>query len=203
MLSLLVSALGVVFSGGATGLVGVLFQRFFDYKTKQQDLELVKINNEHARLLAQMEVDKAARAAQAAEHVADEQAEAQVRSAELDAQARADEAAAKQYIASVEADRATYLDPKAQARSRFARIMMTIVDSVRGLIRPVLTIYLIVLATVMFAWAKDLATPEGQSLIDAETAKEMVKAIINTLLYLATTCVVWWFGVRPTEKAKQ
>lgn len=194
--------LGVVFSGGATGLIGVLFQRYFDYKGKQQDLELVRINNEHARLLAQMDVEKANRAAQASEHVADEQAEAQIRSAELDAQARADEAAARSYVASIEADRATYLDPKSQAKSRFARIMMTIVDSVRGLIRPVLTIYLVILATVMFNWAKAIASPGSVVAADVAKSAELVKTIVDTLLYLATTCVVWWFGVRPTAKTK-
>ena len=51
--------LSALISGGATGLIGVFLQRFFDFKGKQQDLELVRINNEHARLLAQMEVDKA------------------------------------------------------------------------------------------------------------------------------------------------
>lgn len=196
------SLLGVIFSGGATGLIGVLFQRYFDFKGKQQDLELVRINNEHARLLAQMDVEKASRAAQATEHVADVQADAQVRSAELDAQAKADEAAAKAYVASVEADRATYLDPKTQSRSKFARIMMTIVDSVRGLIRPVLTIYLVVISTVMFMWAREIAAPGGASVIEPVKAAEMVKSIIDTLLYLTTTCVVWWFGVRPTAKTK-
>ncbi|MGC2166365.1 MAG: hypothetical protein WA632_10155 [Gallionella sp.] len=199
----ILSVLGVVFSGGATGLVGVLFQKFFEYKAKQQDLELVRINNEHARQLAQMDVEKAKTAAQATEHVADMEAEAQMRSAELDAQARADEAAARDYAASIESDRATYSDPKLQSRSKFARNMMTIVDSVRGLIRPVLTVYLVIIATVMFFWAKDLAAPSGASVLDPASAAVIVKSVIDTLMYLATTCVVWWFGVRPTAKTKQ
>lgn len=197
----ILSILGSMVSGGATGLIGVLFQRFFDYKTKQQDLELVKINNEHARVLAQMDIEKANRAAQATEHVADEQAEAQIRTAEMDAQAKADEMAARSYIASMESDRATYLDSKSQARSKFARIMMTIVDSVRGLIRPVLTIYLVIIATVMFSWARSLAADSSKP-INVDDAAKIIAAIVDTLLYLTTTCVVWWFGVRPTEKTK-
>lgn len=192
--------LKLVLGGGATGLLGVLFQKYFDYKTKQADIELVRVNNEHARLLAEMDMRKAERAAQATEHVADAQAEAQVRTAEQEAIAKAEEAAAKQYIASMEQDRATYLDAQAQSRSRFARIMMTIVDSVRGLIRPVLTLYLVVLATVMFYWARDLAGQ--QSALSADAAGAIVVQIVNTLLYLASTCVVWWFGVRPTQKEK-
>lgn len=198
----LFAALSALLSGGVTGLLGVLLQRYFDHKAKQQDLELVRINNEHALQLAQIDVAKAARAAEAAERVAEEQAEAQMRSAELEAQARADEAAARSYVASIEADRATYLDPKAQARSKFARAMMTIVDSVRGLIRPVLTLYLVVLATFMYHWAADIASRDGLAM-KPEDAAELVKTIVNTLLYLVTTCVVWWFGVRPPAKGKQ
>lgn len=190
-----------VVTGGATGLLGVLFQRYFDYKGKQQDLELVRINNEHARLLAQMDVDKANRAAEATENIAETQADAQVRGAELDAQARADEAAARSYIASIDADRATYLDPKVQSRSKFARAMMTIVDSVRGLIRPLLTVYLVVLVTFMYNWASNLAGTEHG--INAADAGALVKTIVNTLLYLVTTVVVWWFGVRPSAPSKQ
>lgn len=193
--------LSALVSGGATGLIGVFLQRFFDYKGKQQDLELVRINNEHARLLAQMDLEKANRAAEATEKVAQEQADAQIRSAELDAQAKADEAAAKAYIASVESDRATYLDPKAQSRSKFARAMMTLVDSARGLIRPALTLYLAVLTTFMYHWATDIAAREGFAMSAADAA-ELVKTIINTLLYLTTTCIVWWFGVRPSQRGK-
>lgn len=194
--------LSALMSGGATGLLGILLQRFFDLKSKQQDLELVRINNEHARLLAQMDVDKANRAAEAAEKVAEEQADAQVRSAELDAQARADEAAAREYVASIESDRATYLDPKSQARSKFARVMMTLVDSARGLIRPAMTLYLAVLSTFMYHWATDLASRDGFAMTAADAA-ELVKTIINTLLYLTTTCVVWWFGVRAPQKDRK
>ncbi len=201
MLEIIATIFSSVVSGGATGLLGVLFQRYFDYKGKQQDLQLVQINNEHARLLAQMDVDKANRAAQATEQVAETQADAQVRSAELDAQAKADEAAARSYVASIEADRATYLDPKVQARSKFARVMMTIVDSVRGLIRPLLTVYLVVLATFMYNWASNLAGAEHG--ISAADAGLLVKTIVNTLLYLVTTVVVWWFGVRPSAPSKQ
>jgi leucyl aminopeptidase (aminopeptidase T) len=193
--------LGSVLSGGATGLLGVLFQRFFDYKKQQQDIELVKVQNEHARMLAEMDVQKAQRAAEASERVAELATDAQMHTADMEAQARADEAAARSYIASVESDRATYLDPKSQERSKFARVMMTIVDAVRGLIRPVLTIYLVILTSVMFHWAMRL-TGDGEALGGHAEMVKIVRSIVETILYLVTTCVVWWFGVRGSAKEK-
>ena len=197
----IVSTLTSVFGGGATGLLGVLFQRAFDYKAKQQDVELVKLNNLHAQELARIEADKENRLAQSTEKLAEEEAQSRLQLAEVDAQSKADEAAARSYIASVESDRATYVNPKTLARSRFARIAMTTVDAVRGLIRPVLTIYLVVIASLMFCWAKELAA-NSSTPIPADKVYDLVKTISDTLLYLSTTCVVWWFGVRPTAKTK-
>lgn len=201
MLATIAGIFSTLLSGGATGLLGAVFQRLFDYKAKQQDLELVKLNNQHAQELARIDADKANRLAQSAEKIAEEEAQSRLQMAEVDAQSKAEEAAARSYMASVESDRATYLDPKSQARSKFARVMMTVVDSFRGLIRPVLTLYLVVIASMMFFWAKDMAAASGTA-ITGDKAYELVTKIVDTLLYLSSTCVVWWFGVRPTAKAK-
>lgn len=198
-MALIGTLLTSILSGGATGLLGILIQRWFDYKNRSQDLELVRLNHAQARELAQIEADTARRAAEAQEHIAQSQAAAEVRAAELDAQARADEAAARSLIASYEHDRALYLDAQAQRSSRVARWAMTLVDTVRGLVRPVLTAYLVVVATVMFLWARDLAERHGASLTPTQV-HELITQIVATLLYLATTAVVWWFGTRPPSR---
>jgi hypothetical protein len=63
-------------------------------------------------------------------------ADSQERIADIQAQARAQEAAEASYQASLAADRTTYLDPAAQSRSRVATWLMAAVDFVRGMIRP-------------------------------------------------------------------
>ena len=65
------------------------------------------------------------------------------------------------------------------------------VDVVRGLMRPVLTIASLAAVTVIyFTLAAPPATVEvGECLVDA-------------LIYLATTCTLWWFGTRPKRAAK-
>jgi hypothetical protein len=37
-----------ILSGGATGLLGLVIQRWFDFRNRAQDLELVRINHEQA-----------------------------------------------------------------------------------------------------------------------------------------------------------
>lgn len=199
MFALLGTIVTSILSGGATGLLGLVIQRWFDFRNRAQDLELVRINHEQARELAKIEAGAAARAAQAQETVAQKQAEAHVQSAELDVQARADEAAARSYVASLEADRARYLDADAQRSSRLARWAMALVDFTRGMVRPVLTAYLVVVAHLMFYWAQQLAAQYGKQL-SADQVHNLILQIVGTLLYLATTAVVWWFGSRPPAR---
>ena len=107
------------------------------------------------------------------------------------------EADARSLVASYDNDRAAYLDPSAQKTSKFARTMFTIVDSVRGLIRPILTLYMVVLATMMFVWAQRLA---GDKAITPDAAVQLIGQIVATILYLTTACVLWWFGSRPPKQ---
>lgn len=186
MLTLLGTLISGVLSGGATGLLGVLLQRWFDLRSKAQDLEILKLQHEQALALARIESERAAIRADADMYAADRAAEA--REAAADAQALA---------ASYGADRATYLDPAAQRRSAFARAGFALVDIVRGLIRPILTAYLVVLCTWMFLWARELA---GEQPLTPADALNIIGQIIATILYLTTACVLWWFGSRPPRQ---
>lgn len=183
MLTILGTLISGVLSGGATGLLGVLLQRWFDLRTRDRDITLLQLQHQQALALAQIENERARLRADADMFAADRAAEA--REAEADASALA---------ASFAADRATYLDPAAQRRSRFAVAGFALVDIVRGLIRPVLTAYLVVLATWMFLWARDLA---GQQALTPAEALNIIGQIVATILYLTTACVLWWFGSRP------
>lgn len=192
MLALLGTLLTGVFSGGATGLLGVLLQRFFDMKKQQNDLELVKLNNQNALEVRRLELDAQAK-------IAERGAEAQERVADLDTQAREAEAAARDYQASMQADRATYLAPEAQQTSRLARWLMAFVDFARGIIRPGVTVYVLALETVLMLWVRDLYQRSLVQMTPVET-HQLMHDVVGTVSYLAVTCTVWWFGIRPARQ---
>jgi hypothetical protein len=38
--------------------------------------------------------------------------------------------------------------------------------------------------------------------MDVTTAVQTYRSIIEMILYLAATCVTWWFGTRPIQRGK-
>lgn len=86
--------------------------------------------------------------------------------------------AADVLAASIAADAATY--------SRAGSSVLVFVDLVRGLTRPVLTLYLCV-AISIFYFTTDMAALRLE--------------ILQTALYLTTAAVLWWFGTRPMRRS--
>jgi hypothetical protein len=70
-------------------------------------------------------------------------------------------------------------------------------DVVRGLVRPGLTVYLCVLTTMIYLQARELI---GKEDLNPDQALALEGQIVNTILYLTTTCVLWWFGTRNKQK---
>ncbi len=64
--------------------------------------------------------------------------------------------------------------------------LLVFVDFLRGFVRPFLTLYLCAITTVLYL-RTDGGTVNPQSIVD-------------TILYLTTTSVCWWFGSRTTNK---
>ncbi|HEY0845814.1 MAG TPA: hypothetical protein VGE12_10625 [Noviherbaspirillum sp.] len=200
MLALLGTLLSSVLSGGATGLLGILIQRWFDAKNKAQDIEVIKLNHQNAIDLKKLDNERVDKEWAARRDISAEDRAAREFEAAAEERSRAYEADAEMFEASHEADRAKYLDSGAQKKHKWAVFMMASVDWLRGIIRPGLTIYLVAITHVMFNWVRDLADKQGATLNAAEV-KDIIMLIISTILYLATVSVVWWFGTRPPKKA--
>lgn len=180
-----------VFGGGATGLLGVVLQRFFDWRKQATDIEALRLQNEMTIQLRTIELEAAAKAATL-------DASVRQQMAEFDLQGKIEVAAADAYAASMQADRATYLSADAQNKSRLARWAMTVVDFSRGVLRPWGTVYLMVVTTLMWRWSSDLAT-QMHAQFSADQVMQIQLRIIETILYLVTTSWVWWFGVRSSQ----
>lgn len=175
-----------MFAGGATGLLGVAFQRFFDFLKVKQEIELRKIDQAH---------------------------EARMR--EIDGQLMAQEWAARTQVATIEgASREAVaaetsfaasfaIEPKLYSErvkpGAFAGFLLVLIDFIRGIIRPGLTVYLCAITTLIYLQAQAVLIMVGKTL-DPAAALDVYQMIVSTILYLTTTCVLWWFGTRNRQK---
>ena len=75
------------------------------------------------------------------------------------------------------------------------------VDAIRGLMRPLITIYLLVIGTYV---AINIGGYVGgiESAITGPEMIEMYKDTIGQVMFLLTTAVTWWFGSRPSSLRK-
>lgn len=192
MMDILGTLIGGVISGGATGLLGVLIQRWFDLQNKVQEIEVIKLNHANAVTLAGIESERARM-----------RAEADIEIADRNLLAREAEADSRSMVASFEADKAAYLDKGVQLKkgklAGLVTVMMALVDFTRGILRPGMTAYLCGLVTAMFLWVRELAAKYGLTLTPDQVVQLMTQ-IIATILYVFTTCALWWFGARPPKR---
>lgn len=75
--------------------------------------------------------------------------------------------------------------------------LMVTLDFMRGAIRPILTVYLCAITTIIYVRAARLL---NNDVILPGMAFELTQQIIQTILYLTTTCVLFWFGTRNKKK---
>ncbi len=73
------------------------------------------------------------------------------------------------------------------------------VDVIRGLVRPIMTVYVMVVVTFIYLELQRLVG--GMSSIPVIEAMSIYSTTINSILYVATTVVLWWFGIRGARKA--
>ena len=180
MLELLGTVFGSIFSGGATGIIGVIAQRIADYKNKQLDIEAQAKRAEHE--IAMRKAD--------AEIMAQEWA-ARTKVAEVEAAGREAVAAEQSFAASFGMEPKRYAEGVKPSRGQGWVLVM--LDALRGSVRPVLTVYLCAVTTMVYLQAYSIMETQP---LTADQAIDLVRLIIGTILYLTTTCVLWWFGTR-------
>lgn len=151
-------------TGGATGLIGTALSgvmKFFTNKQEQShELKVMEMELRH--------MDKEAEVALKIEEKKQEGKEAQAAWAGLEASYR----------------------EAGQRWSTGDSGWIVAVDVVRGLMRPLLTLALVVLmGTIYFIHGPDNPTMQEQ--------------IVATVLYLATSAVLWWFGSRMADTKKK
>jgi len=185
-MNLLSGAMSIL-TGGATGLLGVVAQRIFDAWNKKQELDKLKAQWDHDAVMK--DKDAAIMAAEWA---------SRTQIAVTEANAAKDVAESGAFAESLKAQSVRYSGGK--LTGAFATGCLVLLDVVSGLVRPLLTIYLCALTTYIWLQVRGLLSSEGLSTTDALA---LWHTVIDTILYLTTTCVLWWFGTRNKQSQPQ
>lgn len=182
----MLSLISSIFSGGLTGLLGVAFQRFFDFLKVKQELQAKKMDQDHELALRKQDAEIMAQEWAARTKVAEVEAAGREAVAAEEAFAKSFAMEPKQYSSKVQVGPVT-------------GFMLVLLDFLRGIVRPGLTIYLCAITTMVYLEAR--AVLAGIEVLSADQAIEIHTLIVSTILYLTTTCVLWWFGTRNRQKA--
>lgn len=196
MLEILSGLFSSVFAGGATGIIGVVAQRYADYKNKQLDLQLLDKKNSHEIDMRNADAAIMAQEWAARTRVADIAAGQAKVVAKTEADAAVDVADAEAFEKSFTLEPLKYSEGVTYTKNQ--GWLMVIADAVKGIVRPGLTVYLCAITTSIYLDAKALMALKE---VSSTQAYDLVMLITRTVLYLTVTCVLWWFGTR--NKGKQ
>ena len=72
------------------------------------------------------------------------------------------------------------------------------IDGIRALMRPLITVYLLIITTWMSL--KIAALVGGMESLDPVELFNLYKSIIENIIFLTVTAVTWWFGTRGINK---
>lgn len=165
------NALGAIASGGITGLIGAGISVYGEI-AKQ------KLIYKHEEAMEGLKQD----GMRLQMEIITKQADASISVSEMEA-----------FAESQKNDAASY--SKGQELTKYQKWLMVVVDFFRGLIRPVMTVYMTVLTTLIYMRVMELVGGlEG--LIDKDAALQLANQIILVILYITTTVILWWFGTR-------
>lgn len=170
-------AVGAIMTGGVTGLAGAGLQflgnYFKDKQDKKHQLEMRKLEMDSMKLEAELALSKAQQEAEASMAIAEQHA----------------------FEKSFDNDRATYtpangVDPR-------ATWFLVCIDFIRGLVRPLITLWFVYLLADLQAQVFKLTG--GLEKMPAIAIEQLFNNIILTILYISTTVVLWWFGSRSQK----
>lgn len=177
-------------AGPIVGFLGGLVNQIAAYKNKKLDMELevVRAKNtielENLRYLNAQRITELEQAGR--ERLTEMEGEISLRKADRDG-----------LVAAMENDRATYLPPGVAFNNKVVIFMLATVDVVRGLIRPAITAFLVVIL-----WRLNVTTLEALSTLSPEAIDRMLPNIADAstfgVIQLALTAVGYWFGSRSS-----
>lgn len=184
------SLLGNVATGGLLGAVGGIaqagLQMWQDKQKADHETELKKLDQVHdiARWAHDLELAKF-------------ESQAKTVLAEIDQSTKEFLADRTAMQASFDADKRAYAT---DAVTEKFPTLFAIVDFVRGIIRPWITLYLDFVLTVLCIWV----TYEMLHYYPKDAAAsfpEVFKSLIEAIIFMSTTSTMWWFAARGAMRS--
>jgi len=175
--------------GGVTGLVGTWLTKRYEFKQRDQELEGIKIKYSHELNMKQADAEIMRQEWEGREKVAIVEGE----TAESVADAQA-------FNQSMKTDPQSYSSKT--KRSWVIEFLLGILDFVRGMIRPGLTIYLMGVNTVIFFTFYGMYQEYGMT-VSPEQVFDILLIMVNSFLYLNMTAASWWYGTRNKQVPPQ
>lgn len=177
-------AIGSVATGGLTGLIGGVAEKVYAYKAKQLDVQIQVQKFQHDLDMKKADAE-----------IMNQEWRARTQVANIEAQDHAEVSANQAFSAALTAEPQRYSDSSKVTPAQ--EWLMVILDTVRGLIRPSLTIYLCLITTAIYIQSRELL---GNNSLGVDQASALLNKIIDAVLYLTVLVVSFWFGSRSHAK---
>lgn len=170
--------LSILTSTGAGGIIGVVGS----WLTKREERKNIQLQFERDVKLAEIRKDEAKIEADHELALADKQIER----AQVEGSVAIDQAEVEAFTEGLKEQSKTY--------------GIKAVDGIRGLMRPLITVYLLVIATLLTLKINQLVG--GLDSLEMSELKGIYDNVINQMLFLTATAVTWWFGSRPSSQRR-
>lgn len=181
-----------VLTGGGASILGGLTGLFGSWITSRQERKLLEVKNAHDEKMHAL-----------TNETMKLEAELKLEQTRVEADAAQEIEAAQTFRASYEHDQRKYTEgPLGMVSTGF----MVAVDFFRGMIRPTVTVLMIVIMIMMHTEIREYidALPPPDTFADSKEMYKYMSNIYSDLtdasIYVATTVVLWWFGVRGSRK---
>ena len=175
--------LGSLISGGLTGILGAVVSNVTDiFKDRQKQA--------HERENRKLDLE-----------AMDKEYSFEMSRTAAENQSKLDAAEIGLIAMSYEHDAASY-SKGMKIKSGFLQGLLVFVDVIRGLVRPVLTAFLIWCIWDTRLEVKAIIEAAGIATIPIEQAISIYAAVVDAIIYIGTTACLWWFGTRPKKDKK-
>jgi hypothetical protein len=183
--------LDTLLAGGLTGLLGNLATTIFGFVNKKQE-------NKHEFAMKKLGIESMEREAKMNIQVTETKVQGDIELAEMQS---FNESIKQNAVDKLTGDVLTRLfDHKWTIPfGVLITFLFGLVDFVKALIRPGITLYLTIAMTVIYFNAMDIIKMAG-GVYDVEMATELFNQITQNILYVGTSCIMWWFGDRRLAK---